>query len=349
MRRLTNKLSALPVILLLFVPPPAARTQTGRQPIDAIQPTDSSRELILLSRPGWARVREDGATRRIALRPQEMLTAIAETPSGWIAAGVRAEEDGSKVFLVSSDTESGARFVAPPQRDPLQLRPVLLVHDGRLEGVAWLEGEGQSQLSVRFAAWNGIGWGRPRVISRPGPGSQTGLTGATLRNGNLLLAWSRFDGTDDEIYWSLGDGAIWSKPVRVGTDNRTPDITPVVASSHRGARLVWGRMVAGEYFLVEKTFGSGEWLGERVISGPGSVFPSLVRSDDRLLALYRTALPLGWGVTDLDGASSIARKAHLAASRPQRPVLRELQSTGPILEWLRPDGLATLRWSTPHE
>ncbi|MCP4201365.1 MAG: hypothetical protein GY769_05450 [bacterium] len=345
MRRLTTELCAIPVICLLLVAlPAAARSHKARKPVTAIQPTDSTSHLVLLSRPGWARIQSDRGRRRVALHREETSTTVAETVSGWVLGGVRTSETGSSVFLMSSATETGARLPALEQRDALQLRPVLLVHDRRLTGAAWLEGESQRTMAVRFAEWTGIGWGPARTVSRPGPGSQTGLSGTTLRNGDVLLAWSRFDGSDDEIFWSLREGSTWSSPARVGADNSTPDITPALAAAGRGAALVWSRMDGGEYRLLARRFRSGEWQSERVLGPAGSAFPTLVRSDDTLMALYRTARPRGWSVTELNGGSPIPRRGRIHDTRSQRPVVAGIGSSGPILRWLRPGRSATVRW-----
>ena len=357
MRRLTTELCAIPVIVLLFAAPTVARTHRNRGPVVAIQPTDSSSHLVLLSRSGWARVKSDRGRSRVSLRPEETLTGIAETGAGWVACGVRRSEidgspgfDGSagfetSVFLLDSTGHNGTRLPTLEQREALQLRPVLLIHQGQLAGVAWLEGESQRTMAVRFAEWTGVDWGPTQTVSRPGPGSQTGLSGVTLRGGDILLAWSRYDGSDDEIVWSLRNGSAWSSPARIGANNRTPDITPVLASSGRGATLVWGRMDDGEYRLLAREFRSGKWQRERAVAPHGSVFPTLTRSDGKLLVIYRTARRLGWAVTDLDGDSPVLRQAWLEDTGDLRPVLARLTPAGPILQWTRPGRSAALRWN----
>ena len=188
-------------------------------------------------------------------------------------------------------------------------------------------------------------WGPVQTVSRPGPGSQTGLSGATLRGGAILLAWSRYDGSDDEIFWSQREDSTWSSPTRVGPNNAKPDITPVIASSGRTATLVWGRMDNGEYRVLAREFLSGAWQRERVVSPQGSAFPTLARSQGKLLVIYRTARPLGWAVSDLDGDPSILRQAGLGDSSNLRPVLTDLRPTGPVLRWTRPGRSAALRWN----
>ncbi len=346
MRCLTTKLSAIPILILLFASAHvAARTHKARGPVIAIQPTESTTPLVLLARPGWAQVEGDRGRRRLRLRTEETLTGIEETVSGWVAGGVRRHERGSSIFLVSSEVDSGARLPAVDQTGAFQLRPVLLVHDGRLSGAAWLEGENLKSMAVRYADWTGVDWGPVQTVARPGPGSQTALSGTCLDDGEALLVWSRFDGRDDEIYWSLREGASWTVPARVGADNGEPDITPVLARSGRSAALVWGRLGDGEYSLMSSTFRSGRWRAERTVSAPGAAFPSLVLSNDKLYALYRSASPAGWVVSELDAESRVVRQARVSESVRIRPLLTAFEPTGPVLRWRRPGRSATPRWN----
>ncbi len=131
---------------------------------------------------------------------------------------------------------------APPGQVGVDRRsPVLLVRKETLLGIAWLEGDTASSLSVRAAAWDGDAWQDVETVSAPGPGSQTGLTGTVLADGSWLLAWSAVDGEDDEIVWSRRAGDRWT-PVRpVSENNHVPDVTPVLTAAGTGALLAWSR------------------------------------------------------------------------------------------------------------
>ncbi len=350
MRRLIIGLCATSIPLLLFgSPPAAARKQRAQEPLTAIQATESSTQLVLLSRFGWAEVESGPARRTVPLSVDEQLSAIAESASGWIAGGVRSDGDESSVFFVAERSGMLDRLPGVPQGSSFQLRPVLLVADGELQGAAWLEGKDLRSLAVRFAEWTGIAWGPVATVAAPGPGSQTGLTGLACRDGRLLLAWSRFDGSDDELYWSSREGSTWSRATRVGLNNRTPDITPVLARQGRGATLVWARMDEGEYRLLSRDFSAGSWGPERVISAAGSLFPSLVRQEERLFVLYRTAVPRGWSlaeITELDHREQLLRRAHVSEASSLRPVVRaQTATTGPVFQWRQPKRSAVLRWN----
>lgn len=345
MRRLTTLPWALTVAaLLLALPPSASGERRVREPVTAVQATDSSVGLVLLARPGWARVESELGRTRIALGQDETLTAILETRRGWVAAGVREDDRGTALVLLESRSDDVARLPALARSDALQLVPVLLGSDGELAGAAWLEGDGPRALKIRFAEWTGVGWGPAETVSRPGPGSQTGLVGTTLRNGEILLAWSRYDGSDDEIFWSRRAGGQWSAPRRVGKNNKTPDITPTIARSGRGAVLVWARMDGDQYRILSRRYRAGEWKIERSVSAPGAVFPSLVRTDDSLLAVYRTAAPRGWSVAEIQSRSGGVRTARIETPRHHRPVVTAVEPAGPVVRWPEARGAAQAPW-----
>ena len=344
MRHLSTGLCGISTLLLLLAAPGhAAREAGSREAEVAIQPLESRSELILFSRTGSARVESDRGSDQVPLDPDELLTTIAETSGGWIAAGVRQEVEGSSVFLAAESAGGTGRLPSLSRRHSLQLRPILLVRGGDLLGAAWLEGRDHQSLAVRFAQWTGLGWGRARTVSPPGPGSQTGLTGVALEGGELLLAWSRFDGRDDELYWSLHDGARWSRPARLGANNAVPDITPALAASDQGATLVWARLEASEYQLLSRRFDSNSWAPERTIGGRGSLFPSLIRHNGNLFAIYRNAVPRGWAVAELVEGAATARHAFIEEASGSRPILTHSR-TGERLEWSRPRRSAPLRW-----
>jgi hypothetical protein len=214
---------------------------------------------------------------------------------------------------------SGARpLPAPPSQEGLlRLGAVLLRNgDGRLAGMAWLEGDGLRSLEVRAAAWDGGRWEAPVRVSPAGPGSQLALSGAVLADGSWLLAWSAFDGQDDEILWSLraADGA-WSSPRRLSADNAVPDVTPALTASGDGALVAWSRFDGEGYSLHLARFAGGGWRGERAVAPTGSVHPSFEgASGHRPLLLYRTVLPQAWSVLELDPAGRVLARATVPSS-----------------------------------
>jgi len=303
---------------------------------DLLQPIESRSNIVLESARGRARIEQRGAApRRLSLRADELLTTIAETHGGWTAAGERAEESGTKLIILNRSNQ-GTRRLAPPalQRHPLQLRPALAVRGEQLDGLAWLEGPDLASLSVRAASRTHGEWSEVTVVAPPARGSQTGLVAVVLKDGNWLLAWSAFDGRDDEILWSVGQQDHWSVPRRLGKDNSVPDIMPALVSTPDGAFLTWSRMIDSQYQLMLSRFAANDWSRPRVIGPPGSLEPGLTIQDGRVLLLYRHAWPRGWAVTELSTHGRPQRLAVISDDEPSRPIL--MHSSGESVE---------LRWS----
>jgi hypothetical protein len=167
---------------------------------------------------------------------------------------------------------------------------------------------------VRAAAWTGTRWQAPERVSFPGPGSQLALTGAVLTDGSWLLAWSAFDGQDDEIVWSRRAAGAWQPVKRLYPDNSVPDITPALAATADGGALIaWSRFDGHAYQLRMARFdraGDGRWTGEHAAAPSGSLYPAFV-GGTRLL--YLTAVPRAWSVLDLDAAGRVLSRASIAA------------------------------------
>lgn len=257
----------------------------------------------------------------------------------WIAAGSFPDEDGSRLFLLTGD-RTGSRPLPEPagQQGAVRRNPVLLVENGTLAGLAWLEGDGGTRLSVRAAAWNGRGWGSVETVSLPGPGSQAGLTGAVLADGSWLLAWDAVDGEDDEIVWSQRPGhhgETWT-PVRpVSENNHVPDVTPTLtaaSASGSGALLAWSRYDGEGYRLRTARFDGQTWKDERPAGPTHTMRPAFVRDGDRTWLVYRNARPRSWSVLELSDAGRSLRRASALSALDERPIVSE-QSGGLRLRW----------------
>lgn len=237
----------------------------------------------------------------------------------WVAAGVRG---GSKLLLVRGEGEAAERIAVPEVGGAVAAAPVPLTSGGELLGLAWLAGDDPRSLSVRYARWEGGGaigsWSEPERVAAPGPGSQLALSGSVLRDGSTMLVWSRFDGTDDEIFWSRHDGRRWSPPARLAHDNRVPDVTPVVAPLGDGAVVAWSRFGQGTYHLTTARWSAAAgWSAAERIGPRGSVHPRLLAGEDGALLLYRDARRRGYEVLRLDEAGRITGRAFLAHESPE--------------------------------
>lgn len=255
---------------------------------------------------------------------------VAGSAGRWVAAGT--VPGGLAVF--AGDGGRAARLPAPPaSRAPLVGEPLPLLDDGgALAGLAWLEGDGARSAAVRFARWDGVRWAAPATVSAPGPGSQLALAATALADGTLLLAWSAFDGEDDEVLWSAWDGRAWSRPARLAADNRVPDVTPALAAVDGGAVAAWARFDGASYTVVAARFAAGRWSAPVPVTPSGTAFPTLEPTPAGARLVARSAVPRGWLVVDLDAAARPGRRALAATATGERPVVED---TG---------GAVTLAW-----
>ncbi len=316
-------------------------------PIDLLQPIEGSKGLLLASEPGVALVQlGDGEVQEIPVKRGEQLTDLAETDDGWVAAGVRRKRS-QNVLTIYRQSPSGLERMSPPpsQKAPLRLRPVLLMDGGEFDGLAWLEGDDVRSLAVRTADWSGARWNPSRRVSRPQPGSQTGLTGTVLADGTWLLVWAAFDGQDDEIVWSWRRGSSWSRPKRLAPGNSVPDITPTIVSDRGGALVAWSHFDGNDYRLMISRFRSGRWSKPRMVGAPGALIPRFARIGKELLLSYQNAWPSGWFIAQLDARDRIARRVELAAAVDgDRPVLLESDHRQVSLIWPENGEHRTLAW-----
>ena len=315
---------------------------------------EASRPLLLPDQDGTRLQLPSGE--RISLpipRGAEMRTALS-LDEGWIAAGVRPDASGpgtsgrTEILLLTGDESAATELPPPPGRtSEIRHQPLPLIADGHLAGLLWLEGDSRSSFGVRFAEWNGTGWREPQTVAAPGPGSQLALTAARLADGTWLAAWSAFDGTDDEIVWSRrGRDGAWSPARRAAAGNQVPDITPALTATRDGALLAWSRFDGEEYRVVVARFRNGAWTKPEFAAPAGSLFPGFEPAPQgQVWLLYRTAVPRGWSVAELDRTGRPVRRAAVAvqSTAAERPVVQSTAS-GLALSWPGGGERLAIRW-----
>jgi len=344
-------LTALACSILGSTAPPLAAAP--RQPI--LPP-------ILVATSGEARLElASGETVGTKLPQGATLEATASLETGWLAAGTQPASgpvpaSARDLLLLTGDGKAVSTLPAPLGRTGLlRQEPLPLVEDGHLAGLVWLEGDTRRTFGVRFAAWTGSAWDSPEIIAPPGPGSQLALTAAHLRDGSWLLAWSAFDGHDDEIVWSRrahGVNGAWSRPQRVAADNSVPDVTPALTATGDGALLAWSRYDAalGEYRVVMSRLVQGRWTAPAAAGPPGSFYPTFEAASspisDMVRMLYRTAMPQGWEVVDMDSAGIAIRHASVPAAQSTRPIVSNTSgSTSAVFRWPAAGAQRSAAWT----
>ncbi|HEV7667956.1 MAG TPA: hypothetical protein VGS22_05500 [Thermoanaerobaculia bacterium] len=266
---------------------------------------------------------DSGAAVDLGLPADLALETVAGTDASWIALGTRSRGDRRELFVLLGQGASGPRRFLPslPSSSPVQAHAVALTAGARLAGLVWLEGTDSRSLAVKAARFKNGRWSAPQTISPPGPGSQLALAAALLADGSYVLAWSAFDGEDDEILWSHGrPGFAWTAPRPVASGNRVPDITPALVSTAGGALLSWARFDGNDYrvmtsaFAADRDASANPWSAPRTVGPKGSVFPTLERTADGIRLLARTAAPRGWEAVETDALGKPLRRAAISTA-----------------------------------
>ncbi len=320
--------------------------------------------LFILSaglHPGWAQVW--GGDRALLLRrgtevelqlpgrgtlldlPGDVrIDGVADDDATTWLTGTRRDPTGRELYLAR--VEAGIlREIAPPAPRVGRLRaePLAVRARGGVSGLVWLEGDSPQRFAVRFASRAGDGWQASQEIAPSGPGSQLALATASLADGSTLLAWSRFDGRDDEIVFSHRAAGEWSAPQAVAEDNPVPDITPTLAAQATGALAAWSRYDGHEYRVVTATFDGTRWSAPREVGGPGSLEPALAVLGETTYLLYQRATPRSWELAELATGGEVRRRARFARDAGPRPVVVTTGPGGrPGLRW--PDATQPAVW-----
>jgi hypothetical protein len=312
---------------------PALLTTTGQAP------------LLLIAAPGTARVVWGQSARQQELPVPRggILTRFEEAGREWIATGTAPRDDGRELLLFASQQGAVQRLPGPPGRTgSLRHDPVPLVSGGGLVGLAWLQGESLDRLGVWAATWDGASWQGVVQVSPPGPGSQLALTAAALEDRSWLIAWSRFDGEADQIYWSHRRRESWSPPRPVTESNPVPDILPALVATPGGALLAWSRWDGESYRLMLSRWADSSWGTAEALGGRGSLYAAWRRSQEGARLLYREAASSTWELVETDAEGRLLRRASMQAPAEPRPALASPDDA----TLLFPDGRTeTLSWA----
>lgn len=266
----------------------------------------------------------DGQRVALDLPPTARVISLAASGERWYVGAVDEGDSGRSLLLREGAGVNVRPVPSPKVRDAAELRePRLLLDERGLRGLVWIEGKAPRAQTVRAARYDARGWRTVQTVSPVGLGSQMGLAAAALGDGAWLFAWSAFDGQDMEIQWSrwtLGEGP--SPAQRLDEDNAVPDIVPKLLSVPGGALLAWNRYDGKSYrTLISRFGGTGSWTAP-VAGEKGSLYPTLHSAANGPVVLYQKAWPKAWVVAELNGAGQVQRRASLATSRDERPLIQ---------------------------
>lgn len=306
-----------PIVLLALGPATAADRQV-------LQANDrDGRDVVLISAEDEAWVRQGQAVSRVDLPPDAWLNRIQPLENGWIAGGARLVEGGQDLLLYGE--ESGVRweYQLPPARTgPIRQSAVPLVDNGKLVGIAWLEGTDFSGLAVRAAAFSGADFGASDTVSPPSPGGQVALQGAVLADGSWLLVWSRSDETTTETVWSRHSAESgWTQPQLIHEANDVPDVTPALIATEVGALAAWSWFDGESFRQRMARFRDGQWTDTGYRGPAGSIYPTFLHGAKGPRLLFQNVVPWRWTVVQLDPAGKPLEQARLEEANRERPTI----------------------------
>ena len=289
----------------------------------------------------------DGRVTPVRFRNRTAIDALVHLDDGWAIVGTRLELENRVLSLVRHDI-TGTHLWLPPthEEDTHRVRPSLMVHEGSPVGLVWLEGTDAEGLAVKAADWNGVSWQPAELVAAPGKGSQTALSATVLADGSWLLVWSRFDGDDDEIYWSIRRETTWSDALPVAEDNEVPDIMPAILATADGAMAAWNVFDGLDYSLVAATFDGETWSKPEVLAGGGSLYPAFTRAGDAIFLTYQAVGQGTWNVIEMNEEGEPQRHAAVEEETTERPILLVDRFSRATLAWAAGEraDLST-RWS----
>ncbi|MCB1056222.1 MAG: hypothetical protein KDD11_12045 [Acidobacteria bacterium] len=304
-----------PILLgsLVLLLPPAVTAQD-------VAAAHGDGEVLALRNESATITTASGEARRVALPEDVRTSAVVAGKTGWWLAGT-VEASGEPEALWLASLEAGHSRVSPwpvpASRHSLERFPVPLVAGGELVALAWLEGDGERSLAVRAALRDGDGWAEPVTVSPPGPGSQVALTGVALGAGDFLLAWSAFDGEDDEIAWSRFTDGAWTEPRALHGGNGIPDVTPALAVVDGVPTAVWSRYTPAGYTLYGARWQGDGWVEMGPVADAGTLFPTFAETSGGPLLTYRRAVPRSWAVARVaPGGAALETAVSEATTRP---------------------------------
>ena len=329
-----SRISALTVALLVLV----LGSSAGRLGAETLQQSTPEGEITLLITDRGARLGLPGSSEAERFEVQvgqaaefNSLRAVADR--WWLAGTYRAADRSRRLFVLDGKGVSYRSLPAPPgQSARTRSQPVIVAAGSRVEGIVWLEGDSPRALRPYASSFDGERFLAPEEVAGPAEGSQTSLTATVLADGSWLVAWSRFDGRDDDVVWSRRAGATWSPPLRVLGDNDVPDITPALAPTSAGALLAWSRYDGNDYRLTLARFEDGTFTAEQTIGEAGALYPSWSGSLSSPRLLYLEASPRKWRLIELDESGLARRSASVETTDTERPLVFR-PSTGEGIEF----------------
>lgn len=277
---------------------------------------------------------EPATGRDLPLAKAARIDHLSAAAGSWWVAAVEPSDADDRLVLLKADSQSIETLPVPVlEQSTVVLQPQLMLGDAGPEALIWIEGDSHQKTRVRAARWSDSGWAQPSTVSPVGPGTQIALQAARLASGDFLAVWSAFDGTDDEMVWSLFNGQSWTAPAPI-TTNEVPDVTPALRAMEDGALLVWSTFDGNDYRLLSAAFTGSAWTRGQGFGNRGSVFPTFAATAAPMVIFQQTS-PRAWVFSELNLRAQVLRSAAIEYRR-QRPIVQSRDTKGVTISWPEP-------------
>ncbi len=307
------------------------------QQIQTLQASHQDRQAVLVWDGVKAAVELDGDLYSLPKSRDRSWKDLEIGDDGWIVAGSKWRADQRRDLVIYRQQGSRARKLSTPGgRVGQRWAPQMLLEEGELTGLVWQE-EDAGLSGIRFAQRRGNRWTRSQWLSAPSTRPQLALSAVSLGRGRAIAVWSAYDGQDDEIVFSQLTPDGWTRPQRISSNNRVPDVTPAVAATAKGAVVAWSRFDGHDYRLRLARFEGGRWRGERWLGGAGSAFPVFHADSERrdlgATLIYRTASSSTWNLAEIGRLGYLRRQRSIRTSRTAPPLVRESNLGEDYFSW----------------
>lgn len=119
--------------------------------------------------------------------------------------------------------------------------------------------------SVVYTINTGSGWSTPANVTEYETGTEHNMMDAEYdKNGNLVLVWDVYDGSDWDVNYSIWDGSSWSEPAEL-TDDETEMQRDVTMKSDARGNLI-AVYVNSTGYRLSRTWDGTSWSSESTIS-----------------------------------------------------------------------------------
>jgi len=195
--------------------------------------------------------------------------SAAAHPNLPIAAWSQIHETGREIFFSRYQSSGWGQALQLSDNGKRNFLPAVISENDGTVWVFWTS-EANNQFTLQYVRIRDEVSFAPETI--PTQLEQNMAPSALVdRDGTVWLAWSSFDGTDDDIFYSVWEGSRWSHPLRLNTDDYTPDMQPLLGMDADGSPwILWRGFDDGRYRFYFSRWNGADWDPEEALETDSS-------------------------------------------------------------------------------